>query len=165
MRCVIAWLIVNGCLFFCLSRLIESDSKSLNSLSTQSVGSAPGAGHSRKSSDTSQVRLSSDSLVLCRRAPSTCPPSLLLFQLLSFSPCFSTSFSFSPYQCYSCIFVSYLLSAISTLVPFLYSSFPIAYFLFPSLLPPPPPSPLTHLSHFSFTSPLPCTFLFLICVW
>nr|XP_027218012.1 ecotropic viral integration site 5 ortholog-like [Penaeus vannamei] len=39
--------------------LIESDSKSLNSLSTQSVGSAPGAGHSRKSSDTSQISVAS----------------------------------------------------------------------------------------------------------
>ncbi|RXG72682.1 hypothetical protein Avbf_02065 [Armadillidium vulgare] len=34
--------------------LIETDSKSLNSLSTQSQGSGPGTGHSRKSSDTSQ---------------------------------------------------------------------------------------------------------------
>ncbi|XP_047480983.1 ecotropic viral integration site 5 ortholog-like isoform X3 [Penaeus chinensis] len=41
------------------NRLIESDSKSLNSLSTQSVGSAPGAGHSRKSSDTSQISVAS----------------------------------------------------------------------------------------------------------
>lgn len=39
--------------------LIETDSKSLNSLSAQSVGSAPGAGHSRKSSDTSQISVAS----------------------------------------------------------------------------------------------------------
>lgn len=45
-------------LLFCY-RLIETDSKSLNSLSTQSVGSAAGAGHSRKSSDTSQVSANS----------------------------------------------------------------------------------------------------------
>ncbi|XP_066944610.1 ecotropic viral integration site 5 ortholog isoform X6 [Macrobrachium rosenbergii] len=41
------------------NRIIETDSKSLNSLSTQSVGSAPGAGHSRKSSDTSQISVAS----------------------------------------------------------------------------------------------------------
>ncbi|XP_042207415.1 ecotropic viral integration site 5 ortholog-like isoform X1 [Homarus americanus] len=41
------------------NRLIETDSKSLNSLSTQSVGSATGAGHSRKSSDTSQISVAS----------------------------------------------------------------------------------------------------------
>ncbi|KAK4304856.1 hypothetical protein Pmani_023213 [Petrolisthes manimaculis] len=38
--------------------LIETDAKSL-SLSTQSVGSATGAGHSRKSSDTSQISVAS----------------------------------------------------------------------------------------------------------
>lgn len=41
------------------NRIIETDSKSLNSLSTQSVGSATGAGHSRKSSDTSQISVAS----------------------------------------------------------------------------------------------------------
>jgi len=41
------------------NRLIETDSKSLNSLSTQSQGSAPGTGHSRKSSDTSQISVAS----------------------------------------------------------------------------------------------------------
>ncbi|KAB7506775.1 Ecotropic viral integration site 5 [Armadillidium nasatum] len=40
-------------------RLIETDSKSLNSLSTQSQGSGPGTGHSRKSSDTSQISVAS----------------------------------------------------------------------------------------------------------
>ncbi|XP_069171325.1 ecotropic viral integration site 5 ortholog isoform X6 [Procambarus clarkii] len=44
---------------FVKKKLIETDSKSLNSLSTQSVGSAPGAGHSRKSSDTSQISVAS----------------------------------------------------------------------------------------------------------
>jgi hypothetical protein len=42
-------------LSFSRGRMIETDSKSLNSLSTQSAYSGPGVGHSRKSSDTSQV--------------------------------------------------------------------------------------------------------------
>uniref|UniRef100_A0A6A7G123 Ecotropic viral integration site 5 ortholog-like n=3 Tax=Hirondellea gigas TaxID=1518452 RepID=A0A6A7G123_9CRUS len=41
------------------NRMIETDSKSLNSLSTQSAGSGHGTGHSRKSSDTSQISVQS----------------------------------------------------------------------------------------------------------
>lgn len=112
--------------------------------------------------------VSGASLVGLPRPLSTSP-----FHLPSFPPPFPTSFLLSLLFYFVLIFslsmlrmyIRFVLSQFLPSFHFCILHFRLLIFYSLACSPLPPPSPLTHLSHFSFTSPLPYTFLFLICVW